>query len=132
MWQVCRPSGYFEVVDFQNQTDVWAFCVLRLVARHNNSGPDPLDILYDQPIGWWDSDWPGSHSMEGCYRNDDVVQDAYFEVRPAVSGCNHQSVCPCLTCVTCKSMCRLCCNLQCCCAAHNHQALCAFLLPAYQ
>ena len=80
MRQLCRPNGYFEVVDFQNQTDVWAFCVLRLVARRNNSGPDPLDVLFDQPIGWWDSDWPGSHGAEGCNRNDDLVDDAYFEV----------------------------------------------------
>lgn len=98
VWQVCRANGYFEVVDFQNQTDVWAFCVLRLVARLNNSGPDLLDVLFDQPIGWWDSDWPGSHSMEGCYRNDDVVEDAYFEVTLAVASCKCQSMRPFLTC----------------------------------
>ena len=36
------------------------FCVLRLAIRHNNSG-DPDNILYDQPLGWWDSDWPGAY-----------------------------------------------------------------------
>ena len=56
--QMCKQNGYFPVVDQQNFTDLWAFCVLRLAIRHNNSG-DPDNILYDQPLGWWDSDWPG-------------------------------------------------------------------------
>ena len=49
--QVCRPNGYYSVVDHTDFTDLWAFCVLRLVIRFNNSGPDPDDILYDQPLG---------------------------------------------------------------------------------
>lgn len=58
--QMCKQNGYFPVVDQQNFTDLWAFCVLRLAIRHNNSG-DPDNILYDQPLGWWDSDWPGAY-----------------------------------------------------------------------
>ena len=57
--QMCKQNGYFPVVDQQNFTDLWAFCVLRLAIRHNNSG-EPDNILYDQPLGWWDSDWPGA------------------------------------------------------------------------
>ena len=57
--QMCKQNGYFPVVDQQNFTDLWAFCVLRLAIRHNNSG-DPDNILYDQPLGWWDTDWPGA------------------------------------------------------------------------
>ena len=49
--QVCRPNGYYSVVDHENFTDLWAFCVLRMVIRYNNSGPDPDNILYDQPLG---------------------------------------------------------------------------------
>lgn len=56
--QVCRGNGYFPVVDMQNFTDLWAFCVLRVAIRNNNTG-DPDNILYDQPLGWWDTDWPG-------------------------------------------------------------------------
>jgi hypothetical protein len=66
-------------VDFDHMTDIWAFCVLRLVIRHSNMG-DPDNILYDHPLGWWDSDWPGSHNAEGCYTNDGVVNDTYFLV----------------------------------------------------
>lgn len=77
--QVCKPNGYFTVVDFEHMTDIWAFCVLRMVQRHNNSG-DPDNILYDHPMGWWDADWPGSHHVEGCFTNDAVVNDTYFLV----------------------------------------------------
>ena len=48
---MCRPNGYYSVVDHTDFSDLWAFCVLRLVIRFNNSGPDPDDILYDQPLG---------------------------------------------------------------------------------
>lgn len=77
---MCKPNGYFAVTDPDAFTDLWAFCVLRLVARHNNSGPDELDILFDQPLGWWDAEWPGSHGAAGCFRNDGPVNDTYFEV----------------------------------------------------
>lgn len=49
--QICWPNGYHSVVDHANHTDLWAFCTLRMVLRHNNTGPDPDSILYDQPIG---------------------------------------------------------------------------------
>lgn len=39
--QVCKPYGYFTVVDFENLTDIWAFCVLRVVARKDNTGAPP-------------------------------------------------------------------------------------------
>ena len=83
--QVCKPNGYFAVTDPDAHTDLWAFCVLRLVARHSNAGPDPLDILFDQPLGWWDAEWPGSHGAAGCYRNDAPVNDTYFEACAAGS-----------------------------------------------
>lgn len=67
------------VVDFQNFTDIWAFCALRLVIRNGNTGESD-NILYDQPLGWWDAHWPGSHHTEGCYTNDDAVFDNHFEV----------------------------------------------------
>ena len=79
--QMCKPAGYFVVVDFDNFTDIWAFCALRLVIRNDNTGA-PDNILYDQPLGWWDAHWPGSHHTEGCYTNDDAVFDNHFEVRP--------------------------------------------------
>ncbi len=79
--QVCRPNGYFTVVDFENLSDIWAFCVLRLVIRKDNSGA-PDNIMYDQPLGWWDAHWPGSHNAPGCFTNDAPVNDTYFEVRP--------------------------------------------------
>ena len=68
---MCKQNGYFPVVDQENFTDLWAFCVLRLAIRHNNSG-DPDNILYDQPLGWWDSDWPGACIDKGvCQRPPD-------------------------------------------------------------
>ena len=56
--QVCRHNGYFPVVDMEHYTDLWAFCVLRVAIRNNNTG-DPDNILYDHPLGWWDTEWPG-------------------------------------------------------------------------
>ncbi|BDA47547.1 hypothetical protein COCOBI_10-3950 [Coccomyxa sp. Obi] len=76
--KICKPAGYFVVVDFDNFTDIWAFCVLRLVIHNDNTGA-PDNILYDQPLGWWDAHWPGSHSAEGCYTNDNAVSDSHFE-----------------------------------------------------
>ena len=56
--QVCRQNGYFPVVDMEHYTDLWAFCVLRVAIRNNNTG-DSDNILYDHPLGWWDTEWPG-------------------------------------------------------------------------
>lgn len=78
---MCKPNGYFTVVDFENLSDIWAFCVLRLVIRGDNTGAAD-NILYDQPLGWWDAHWPGSHNAQGCYTNDAPVNDTYFEVLP--------------------------------------------------
>ncbi len=75
---MCRPNGYYSVVDHEGFTDAWAFCALRLVLRHNNSGPDLEDVLFDQPLGWYDGQWPSGQA--GCFKNDERVSDAYFEV----------------------------------------------------
>lgn len=43
----------------------------RLAIRHNNSGP-PDAVLYDQPLGWWDPDWPG------CFKSRDPINSTHW------------------------------------------------------
>lgn len=79
--QVCKPNGYFPVADPEHNTDVWALCVPRLVGRLSEGSPQSHDILYDQPLGWWDPEWLGAHGAPGCFTNDAPVHDSYFEAR---------------------------------------------------
>ncbi|KAL0046400.1 hypothetical protein WJX82_011453 [Trebouxia sp. C0006] len=73
--KTCKPKGYFAVTDSEQYRDFYNFCVFNLIkASEENKGNELDNILFDQPLGWWDQHWLGCPSLDTVHNESTYMQ----------------------------------------------------------
>lgn len=55
---ICSSFHGQAAPDEYGNTDIYNACLFRIVLKLHNTGSAD-EMLYDQPLGWWDPDWAG-------------------------------------------------------------------------